>query len=63
MCENPNDPNFEFQFLRERQKSPQGNVPQCDVCGETIDLGTPESYHKVYWQTYGRDLYTHIACF
>ncbi len=37
--------------------------PKCDKCGEPIDLETRESYHVVYWRCYGRDLYTHIACF
>jgi hypothetical protein len=60
MCD---DPNFEFQFRKEPPPSPKDGVPQCDVCGEAIDLGVPESYDKVYWRCYNRDLYTHIACF
>lgn len=60
MCEDPNDPNFDFKFQRE---PPQGSEPRCDVCKQLIDLGTPESYHKVYWRCYGGDVYTHVACF
>ena len=59
MCEDPNDSVFEFCFT----KAQQPQAPQCDGCVTAIDLGVPESYHKEYWMTYGRDLYTHIACF
>ena len=63
MCENPNDKSFEFQFRKGHPPSPQGKEPTCDICHGKIDLGTPESYHKVYWQAYLMDIYTHIACF
>ena len=63
MCENPKDRNFEFQFRKEPPPSHKDGVPQCDVCHQPIDLGVPESYHKVYWRCYGGDLYTHTACF
>lgn len=59
MCDEANDPTFEFRF----KEPPKSDAPQCDVCHQPIDLGTPESYHKVYWRAYGGDVYTHVACF
>lgn len=60
MCDEENNPNFEFRLA---SKSPKVNVPLCDKCGGKIDLEVPESYDKVYWRCFGGDLYTHIDCF
>jgi hypothetical protein len=60
MCEDLNDTTFEFRLGKEAPKTIE---PLCDKCGGKIAIDAPESYHKVYWRCYGRDLYTHNDCF
>lgn len=54
---------FEDPKPQKTSEFPMEGEPTCDICGEAIDLGMPESYHVVYWQCYKADIFTHIACF
>ena len=59
MCEDINNPNFEFKFDRKQEET----AIHCEVCGGQINLEDTWSFHKVYWRCYNRDLYTHNDCF